>query len=110
MVYVPEAGAADTPLEVRGHGPETGGFQGRGIAGDVKEPGGDTVAETGERRQVLHAAESMAGVLGVTWSCPVGYPVHGCEQAQRSTLRKRVFVLARVSARVQHVARDAQAN
>ncbi|WP_219933874.1 hypothetical protein, partial [Streptomyces sp. Act143] len=60
----------------------------------------------------MHAVESRAGGERVTWSCPSGdlgrdlaRDLGGVpEQVQRSTLHKRVFVLAQESARVQHVA------
>jgi hypothetical protein len=74
--YVSEAGAGQTALEVGRDGPEAGGVQGRGIAGDIEETGGDTAAETGKRNEVGHAVESMAGVSRVARPCPHGCPDH----------------------------------
>ena len=85
-------------LEVRGDGPEAGGVEGGGVAGDVAQVGGDEAAEAGQRGEVVHAVESMAGAR----ECRDG--VAAASEHDRSTLRKRVFVLARESARVHHVA------
>ena len=60
--YVAEAGTGQAAPVVRGHGPETGGVEGRGIAGDLQQTGGDKPAEAGERSEIGHTAESMAGV------------------------------------------------
>ncbi len=65
LSYVPEAGAGQAALVVRAHGPETGGVEGGGVAGDIEETGGDEAAEAGERSEIGHTAESMAGVLRV---------------------------------------------
>ncbi len=62
-----------------------------------REAGGDEAAEAGERSEVVHAAESMSGRRA-------GGPGQVLERTHRSTLHKRVFVLAPESARVQHVA------
>src|SRR5690606_14671602 len=89
---VAEACAGQPALEVGGDRPEPRGVQGRGVVGDVEEPGGEAASETGERREVRHVTSLWAG------------PLRWREQAQRSTLHKRVFVLAPESASVQFVA------
>ncbi len=93
LPYVPEARAEQTALVVGDDGPPPRRVQGLRITGDIAQVSGCTAAETGQRREVVHAIESMAGA---------GRPPRSGEQ--RSTLHKRVFVLARESARVQHVA------
>ncbi|GAA2377996.1 hypothetical protein GCM10010378_17280 [Streptomyces viridochromogenes] len=52
----------------------------------------------------MHAVESMAGAPAATWPRPFRTVPRLAEQVRRSTLRKRVFVLAPESARVQLVA------
>ena len=88
-----EAGADHGSLEVGDHGPPARGVESRGIGGDIAQVGGHQTAEAGHGREVVHVSESMAGARSPPWP-----------SEQRSTLHKRVFVLAPESARVQHVA------
>ncbi|MGX1253880.1 hypothetical protein RKD48_006391 [Streptomyces ambofaciens] len=56
--YVREACAGQAAFEVHADRPEALGVEGGGIARDVEETGGETVAEAGEGREVEHAVES----------------------------------------------------
>ena len=49
-------------LEVGGNGPEAGGVEGRGIAGDIAQAGGDEAAEAGQRSEVVHVCRVYGAV------------------------------------------------
>lgn len=66
LAHVSEAGADEAAIEIGADGPEAGGVEGRGIAGDVAQIGRDAPAEAGQSREVVHTFESMADDDGPT--------------------------------------------
>ena len=90
-------------LEVGDDGPEAGGVQGRGVAGDIAAARwrrGRRSGPVGARSRTCCRVYGRAcRAERRPWRRPAVTVV-----SSRSTLRKRVFELARESARVQHVA------